>query len=57
MTEAPTAENPASPRLGGALELGIRENKKIGFPLEKGKKSLECERKMVGNKNFQKCRI
>jgi 1-acyl-sn-glycerol-3-phosphate acyltransferase len=39
MSETPTKEISASPRLGGELELGIRENKKIVFPLEQNNKS------------------
>ena len=39
MTESPTKEISASPRLGGELELGIRENKKIVFPSEQNNKS------------------
>lgn len=39
MTETPALEISASPRLGGELELGIRENKKLVFPLEQNSKS------------------
>lgn len=39
MTETPAVEISASPRLGGELELGIRENKKIVFPFEQSNKS------------------
>ncbi|HQU91487.1 MAG TPA: lysophospholipid acyltransferase family protein, partial [Pyrinomonadaceae bacterium] len=39
MTETPTVEISAAPRLGGELELGIRENKKIVFPFEQNNKS------------------
>jgi 1-acyl-sn-glycerol-3-phosphate acyltransferase len=39
MTETPAVEISASPRLGGELELGIRENKKIVFPFEQDNKS------------------
>lgn len=39
MTETPAVEISAAPRLGGELELGIRENKKIVFPFEQDTKS------------------
>ena len=39
MTETPAVEISAAPRLGGELELGIRENKKIVFPFEQDNKS------------------
>jgi len=39
MTESPTAESLAPPRLGREIEPGIRENKKIVFPFEKDNKS------------------
>lgn len=39
MTETPAVEISASPRLGGELELGVRENKKIVFSLKQDTKS------------------
>ncbi len=39
MAETPTKEISASTRLGGELELGIEENKKIVFPSEQNSKS------------------
>jgi 1-acyl-sn-glycerol-3-phosphate acyltransferase len=39
MTETPTEEISASPHLGGELEFGIRENRKITFPFEQNTKS------------------
>lgn len=39
MTETPVSKISASPRLGGEIEPGIRENKKIVFPFEKSNKS------------------
>jgi len=39
MTETPVSEISAPPRLGGEIELGIRENKKVVFPFEQSSKS------------------
>ena len=39
MTETPVSNISASPRLGGEIEPGIRENKKIVFPFEQSSKS------------------
>jgi len=39
MTDTPASEISAAPRLGGELEIGIRENKKIVFPFEQDNKS------------------
>jgi 1-acyl-sn-glycerol-3-phosphate acyltransferase len=39
MTDTPELEISASPRLGGELEFGVRENKKIVFPFEQSNKS------------------
>ena len=39
MTETPLSKISASPRLGGEIEPGIRENKKIVFPFEQSSKS------------------
>lgn len=39
MTDTPVEEISADPRLGGELEFGVRENKKIVFPFEQDNKS------------------
>lgn len=39
MTETPAVEISATPRLGGEIEVGIRENKKIVFPFDQSSKS------------------
>lgn len=39
MTETPAIEISATPRLGGEIEVGIRENKKIVFPFDQSSKS------------------
>ena len=39
MTETPVSDISAPPRLGGEIEPGIRENKKIVFPFEQSSKS------------------